>query len=75
MASKRPARDAHFLAILAEPLHCARNPFYLQASPTGHPDGWYAVLTDGAAPRYLGRNVQFAERKLIELRDDRQPAA
>lgn len=67
----RPA--GQLLAALAEPLQPARTPFYLR-SDTRHPDGWYWQPEQAGRTEYLGRNVIWAERKLIELLDRRVPA-
>jgi hypothetical protein len=65
--AQRPARDAHLLATLAEPLSPARPPWYVSGSETGHPDGWYWVPEGKKRPEYLGRNVVWTERKLLSM--------
>jgi hypothetical protein len=66
ITSSRPPRDATLLAELAAPLSPARLPFYAR-SPDGGPAGWYWNRSEDQL-EYLGRNVFWAERKLIELR-------
>lgn len=67
----RPA--GQLLEALAEPLNPARAPFYLR-SDTRHPDGWYWQPEEKGRTEWLGRNVIWAERRLIELLGQRTPA-
>lgn len=55
------------LGSLAEPLNPARDPFYLSGATTGQPDGWHWIPNGRRRPEYLGRNVVFAQRRLLEL--------
>lgn len=65
--STRPARDAHLLATLAESLEPNEPPFYVSAAPNGSPDGWYWTPAGEERPRFLGRNVTWAEKRLLEF--------
>lgn len=67
MPAQRPARDAHLLATLAEALAPDQPPFYLHVSPNGHPAGWYWRPAGATRPEWLGRNVIFAEKRLLQL--------
>jgi hypothetical protein len=66
-AASRPARDAGLLASIAAGLHPERPPFYVSASSDGRPDGWYWAARGDSHLTYLGRNVIWAERRLLEL--------
>lgn len=68
------SRDARLLAELARPLEPERTPFYVWASPDGNPDGWYWTPAGAERPRFLGRSVFYAERKLLELLRDSSQA-
>jgi len=63
----RPARDAALLGMLAGELEAARMPFYSSAATDGRPDGWYWTPPGDERLTFLGRNVQFAERRLLDL--------
>ena len=63
----RLPRDAQLLSHLAEPLHPERPPFYVRGAENGHPDGWYWQAADSQRASYLGRNLYFAEKRLLEL--------
>lgn len=65
--TNRPARDATLLATLALELEPSRPPFYVSAAADGRPDGWYWTPRGDERLAYLGRNVLFAERRLLEL--------
>lgn len=60
--STTPAR---FLASLAEPLEPERAPFYVKGSHSGSPDGWYWTPPGARRPVFLGRNVLFAEKRIL----------
>jgi hypothetical protein len=62
----RPAA-AHILERLAAPLHPTKPPKYVAGAPSGHPDGWYWTPAGSSKPQYLGRNVLFAEQRLLDL--------
>lgn len=66
-SSRAPARDARLLGELAGPLAPELAPFYVANSDTGHPDGWYWKPAGAERSQWLGRNVLWAERKLLEL--------
>lgn len=69
-ATRTPPRDARLLAELAASLEPERAPFYVSSSPTGHPDGWYWKPRGSENSQWLGRNVFWAEKALLErLRD------
>lgn len=60
--STTPAR---FLASLCEPLEPARPPFYVKGAQGGAPDGWYWRPQGAARPVFLGRNVLWAEKRIL----------
>lgn len=60
-------RDARLLADLAAPLEPAQAPTYVSTADSASPDGWYWTPADADRASYLGRNVNFATRRLITL--------
>jgi hypothetical protein len=66
-------RDARLLERLCEPLEPRRAPFYVQGAMNGGPDGWYWVAPGADRAQYLGRNVIYAQQKLVTLLRDAQP--
>ncbi len=60
-------RDAGMLAALAEPVCPRRVPFYMRRPPGGQPAGWYWQPADSERLHWLGGNVIWAERRLLEL--------
>jgi hypothetical protein len=67
LSATKLGRDALLLRELAAPLSPVRAPFYISGSTRGLPDGWYWQPQGVEKAGYLGRNVIFAERRLLEL--------
>lgn len=66
-ATRDGGRDARLLAALAEPLAPERAPFYVKGASNGSPDGWYMTPAGQRRTVYLGRNVVWAEKRLLGL--------
>lgn len=67
---------ALFLASLCEPLEPDRAPFYVKGATNGSPDGWYWKPQGAGRPVFLGRNVLWAERRILtELTNGHEQAA
>jgi len=64
---KRPPRDRALLESIAGPLEPERFPFYVLASDSGEPDGWYWIPKETGHPVFLGRNVHYAQDRLLRI--------